>query len=44
MSLKMKKIGIKSLEMRHFLCIFAVKMKHNYHHNKKKLRYEDHTN
>ena len=36
MSLKMKKINEKVLEMRDFLCIFAVKLKHNYHHNKKK--------
>ncbi len=43
MSLKMKKIRKKVLEMRDFLCIFAVKLKQDYHHNKKKLRYEDHT-
>jgi len=43
MSLKMKKINEKVLEMRDFLCIFAVKLKQDYHHNKKKLRYEDHT-
>ena len=29
MSLKMKKINEKVLEMRDFLCIFAVKLKHH---------------
>ena len=29
MSLKMKKIRKKVLEMRDFLCIFAVKLKHH---------------
>lgn len=36
MSLKMKKFRNKVLEMRDFLCTFAVNLKHNYHHNKKK--------
>ena len=36
MSLEMKKINEKVLEMRDFLCIFAVKLKQDYHHNKKK--------
>lgn len=35
MSLEIKKIMKNVLEMRDFLCIFAVKLKHNYHHNKK---------
>ena len=43
MSLEMKKINEKVFEMCYFLCIFAVKLKQDYHHNKKKLRYEDHT-
>ena len=36
MSLKMKKINEKVLEIRDFLCIFAVNLKQDYHHNKKK--------
>ena len=33
MSLEMKKNNEKVLEMCYFLCIFAVKLKQDYHHN-----------